>query len=1073
MEPFSAAFLSSLSGKLSTNVANSLTGALKRQIAGTPAQQALERSLRVALVALVARSTADEPEQAQLLASIFEEFFHYPAVWVHVGGLLKDRPLDHDTLRDLFSDAGFDETTLPHLDFDAALDVFASAFVEVADGEKELQGIVLIGQSRRQTALQVEMHEDIRRMAAAISENRLSAIRAGKIIYGDAVGQDKYELTGDFRGATIHIANQYMNAPGTPLWSVDDFRAALRRYLDFAASRYGRPQLRGIEKRERALPDITLDKVYVSLAAVADPEQKEEKQARRGHPAPVERMPGEEKPEPVDMAGLLKDNARLVITGAPGSGKTTYLYVIASTLARAMLGGNAAEAREALGLTDPLPLPIYISLGDYNRYRLGRREPGDPEHGTLLAYARYALIRQMGGLNLPKDFFERLLTQGQTCVFLLDGLDEVVVERHRQIVSGDVENLSYNGEIGRLVVTSRTRAYVGESKLPATFRRVEVQPMTPEQVDELAARWCHAVYDPVDAPHETVQLQAEIARLEDHRRSRGEDRRLADTPLLVTIIAIVHYNDRHLPEQRASLYRSCIHVLLAESHHTKGEARHDLEDWGGSEDDKRELLTLLAYHMMSAGEKAGRTVEESKLKEWLRPRVVRRRGADEADKTLIDFLQAMAERASLLNERDRIYEFIHLSFQEYLCATYLAHELPDLSAIVHFLTENRHVADSWWRETILLTPGYLSIDNRTAALNLIQRLAGLSGRDALALSAAELASSAYLELNFSDQPTCDVVSRRLAALLTHEPLAAPNPLRGLAGVALGRLGDPRPDVSCAIPATVLIPAGPFRMGSDKKDQNSPWYDDIAYEDEEPNHEVVIGFDYRIGRYPVTVAQYRRFVADGGYDLEKGKAYWTPAGLKWLEESGQRAPVYWDDPKWTVDNHPVVGVTWYEAVAYCAWLNATKPPDRGFFRLPDEALWEKAARGTDGRRWPWGNDFDKTRLNSSDGGIDRTTAVGIFPAGRRQVNDADTIDDCAGNVLEWCSGPGYREAKYPLELRSYAEDLKLAANTRAFRGGSWGSNDRLTRAACRGLNNPIIRYNIVGFRVVELLSDPDS
>ncbi|MCO5180911.1 MAG: hypothetical protein M9896_12785 [Candidatus Promineofilum sp.] len=77
--------------------------------------------------------------------------------------------------------------------------------------------------------------------------------------------------------------------------------------------------------------------------------------------------------------------------------------------------------------------------------------------------------------------------------------------------------------------------------------------------------------------------------------------------MLVTIIAIVHYNDRHLPEQRAALYKSCIHVLLAETHHTKGEARHDLEDWGGTEDDKRELLTLLAYHMMTAGEKrAGR-----------------------------------------------------------------------------------------------------------------------------------------------------------------------------------------------------------------------------------------------------------------------------------------------------------------------------------------------------------------------------------------------------------------------------------------------------------------------------------
>jgi formylglycine-generating enzyme required for sulfatase activity len=81
--------------------------------------------------------------------------------------------------------------------------------------------------------------------------------------------------------------------------------------------------------------------------------------------------------------------------------------------------------------------------------------------------------------------------------------------------------------------------------------------------------------------------------------------------------------------------------------------------------------------------------------------------------------------------------------------------------------------------------------------------------------------------------------------------------------------------------------------------------------------------------------------------------------------------------WNVDNHPVVGVTWYEAVAYCAWLTETNPGR--FFRLPDEAMWEKAARGTDGRRWPWGDTWDATRLNAEQT-IGRTSAVGIFPAG---------------------------------------------------------------------------------------------
>ncbi len=1067
MEPFSAAFLSSLTAGLAQGVVSSLARATRQKIAGSPAQEALERSLHAGIVALAAQATTAQPGEEEDLAAIFEDFFHRPAVWVQVSGLLSARPLDRDPLREAFADAGYDEATLPDLDFDAGLDAFTAAFQIVADGEKELQGIIQIGQLRQQAAIQAQMRDGILEIITALRDNRLTGIRAGKIIYGDAVGQNKYEMSGDFHGATIHIVNHYLDAPGERLWNEESFREALRRYLEWMAKRYGSPQLRGVEKKERELPPITLERVYISLGAIPDPDRQDETALRPGRRRTSGKPDDAEegRVEPVDMATLLRDNPRLVITGAPGCGKTTYLYVIASTLARGLLTGQTETAQKLLGLPAPLPLPIYISLGDYNRYRVSPPATADPEHGTLLAYARYALIRQLGGLHLPRDFFERLLTQGQTCVFLLDGLDEVVEERHRQIVSGDVENLSYIDDIGRMVVTSRTRAYVGESKLPPTFRRAEVQPMTPEQVHELARRWCTAVYDPVDAPNETAQLQAEIDRLEAHRRARGEERRLADTPLLVTIIAIVHYNDKQLPEQRAALYKSCIHVLLAETHHTKGEARHDLEDWGGNEEDKRELLTLLAFEMMSAGEKAGRTVQEGTLKSWLRPRVARRKGEAAAEETLRDFLQAMAERASLLNERDRVYEFIHLSFQEYLCATYLAHELPDAAAIVEFLRDKGRLSDSWWRETILLTPGHMSTDNRAAALNLIGRLNGIAGQDATALAAAELAASAYLELNFTDQPTCDSVARRLAALLTDEKVAATTQLRGLAGVALGRLGDPREDVSCDTPAMVRIPAGPFRMGSDKKDKDSPFYDELAYGDEEPSHEVKLDFAYAIGKYPVTVAQYRLFVEAGGYDPQWSGAYWPGGGLKWLKESGQNAPRYWDDPQWMVDNHPVVGVTWYEAVAYCAWLSESTGRR---FRLPDEAMWEKAARGPDGRRWPWGNEWDATKLNSREGGIGRTSAVGIFPGGQSPYG----IYDCAGNVLEWCSSPGYGEAKYPLTLRSYAEDLKLSAGARALRGGSWVSYNQGTRAACRNDYNPSDWPYDVGFRVAELLSDPD-
>jgi formylglycine-generating enzyme required for sulfatase activity len=385
------------------------------------------------------------------------------------------------------------------------------------------------------------------------------------------------------------------------------------------------------------------------------------------------------------------------------------------------------------------------------------------------------------------------------------------------------------------------------------------------------------------------------------------------------------------------------------------------------------------------------------------------------------------------------------------------------------LLDNGYISQSWWRETILLMPGHLgAVENRLGALELIRQLSSGARRDASALDAAELAAGAYFELGFKSETTRAALARGLETRLTDPELkATSNQARAAAGRALGRLGDPREDISCPIPATVLIPAGPFRMGSDVKDKKSPYYDEMVYSNEEPNHEVDLPFDYRIGKYPVTVAQYRRFVEAGGYDPKENEKYWQGGSLKWLKESGQQAPRYWDDPRWTVDNHPVVGVTWYEAVAYCAWLTATNPGR--YFRLPDEAMWEKAARGTDGRRWPWDNEFDPAKLNSHSGSIGRTSAVGIFPGGKSPFG----VYDCAGNVLEWCSSPGYSEAKYPLTLRLYEEDLMFKAGARAMRGGSWLDINQVTRAAYRDYLNPYVRSKLVGIRVAELLSDPES
>ena len=130
----------------------------------------------------------------------------------------------------------------------------------------------------------------------------------------------------------------------------------------------------------------------------------------------------------------------------------------------------------------------------------------------------------------------------------------------------------------------------------------------------------------------------------------------------------------------------------------------------------------------------------------------------------------------------------------------------------------------------------------------------------------------------------------------------------------------------------------------------------------------------MGKYPITNYQFRQFVEGGGYQ-EKD---WWKAGWEVCRKEGWEQPEYWDDPRFNRPNDPVVGISWYEVAAYARWLAAQTGED---FRLPTEAEWERAARGFDGRIYPWGDEWDSTRCNIQDGEYaGDLTPVGIYSTG---------------------------------------------------------------------------------------------
>jgi formylglycine-generating enzyme required for sulfatase activity len=269
------------------------------------------------------------------------------------------------------------------------------------------------------------------------------------------------------------------------------------------------------------------------------------------------------------------------------------------------------------------------------------------------------------------------------------------------------------------------------------------------------------------------------------------------------------------------------------------------------------------------------------------------------------------------------------------------------------------------------------------------------------------------------------------------------------------------------PQMVTVPAGAFLMGtpeSELDELGELGADRDWIQNEVPQHEVAL-VAYAVGRYPVTNAEFARFVEDGGY----GKAdYWTEAGWKQKESSGWTQPRHWEDDRWNNPSQPVVGVSWYEAVAYCHWLAArTGKP----YRLPTEAEWEKASRGADGRRYPWGNEWDPNVCNNKESGPGGTTPVGEYPDGDSPYG----AGDMAGQVWEWCSskygGIGTRpDFGYPYRPDDGREELE-GGDTRILRGGSWWNDNpaAICRCGYRDGLHPALGDLDRGFRCARTLS----
>jgi formylglycine-generating enzyme required for sulfatase activity len=811
-------------------------------------------------------------------------------------------------------------------------------------------------------------------------------------------------------------------------------------WLTLGLERHGRVKIMGF--REEIL--LPLDRVFVPLHVYADrrrkgtgPERRAEDELGHG---------GADISLDDAVAGSGDDRPCLALIGDPGAGKTTLLRHMFRRVGRGEVTGRVAHLS---GLH-----PVLVRLAMV-------RDHEQVPHGLRAIVARIAAED-----GHPEAGRALLARPGQRLLFLLDGLDEVRDEPARERLCAWL-----NDEIDQwpgcgFIATSRPAAWARTPTLGARFLPVWVQGMRGSVRDDYVRRWFGAVvrhfHHPLDPPAELeARANAQASALLDVLASgdwRSHPRlvEMVANPLMLSTLCLAHYRDTRLPEQRGELYEGTLELLIDVW------TRQRKDSQGLRLETARLVLQPLAYAMH---EQDRRELASKEAVELVSAPLARVRALREIAPTAERFVDLVRDECGVLMSRDlgRV-EFVHMSFQEYLAACHVAGH--DLAAVLA-----DRAGDPRWEEVILLAmsrPGvFRPFMNRALERgNVDAALLRQCLREALEILPEPFEAAADRALAQLRAPACPPAQaaaaaaelRRLFALVAGYEHELPGMLERarsvmdtrdsalrdaaskLVGIEDAMVTEAREGRPFVEPATQMafawVPDGSFVMGSSQK-RGTPGYDPEASDSEMPAHRVqVTGF--WMGVYPVTNEQYARFI----------------------DETGWPAPRSFADRRFNDPAQPVVTVSWEDTAAFMRWLTGKLPGIVA--RLPTEAEWEHAARGADGRRYPWGNEPpDESRATfalSVDSG--RPAVVGHTPDGVSPFG----VRDLAGNVWEWCLDTYARYAQIR-ESVDPCHQGDARGGSRVVRGGSWFNPAGNLRSAFRNWGHPRDQFRYVGFRVV--------
>jgi formylglycine-generating enzyme required for sulfatase activity len=655
-----------------------------------------------------------------------------------------------------------------------------------------------------------------------------------------------------------------------------------------------------------------------------------------------------------------------------------------------------------------------------------------------------------------------------------------------------------------IVVTCRENAFTDDLRDCLGWSVETLAPFDIDQVRQFVPAWYAELAEKTTLTTKTAQRYSKgLVELIESSRQLTE---MAKTPLLLTMISLVIYykgnllrdndslkgklprdNDSlegKLPRDRSKLFGNILDLLLGRWDTVQERGGQTLAEYIGMPNwDSERFLPMLdrlsyeAHRTAASEDRCGRLEEgvvHKKLIEFFKQARLSQVTAFEKTGRCLEYIQ---QRSGLLMpDGDESYVFAHLTLQEHCAGRYIVLGSEDPARLVL-----EHRTDDRWREPIMLGLGLAppaDLDDVLEALLKRKEARHCKPverwyRDLIL--AAEIGADrewAYLQTlpRIKVEEHQEQLSQGLAELLNDPQPPLPYTDRVRAGFLLGDLGhDPR----LLDPATGTSPdrrywcpveVGTFWYGDDRPQRDDREKEaELSAEEREQRRlarlqQLHLDYAFQIARFPVTNGEYARFIEAKGYEQQE---WWTENGWDW--KGSRTEPSYWDDSRYNNLAQPVVGVTWWEAAAYCRWLTAQGHtqgwlPSTQEIRLPTSLEWERAVRHTDQRPYPWGwEEPTPERANYNETGIGRPSPVGCFPAGGAVCG----AQDLAGNVLEWLATSDERHYQVVPE-RNFALDTFMLCSHSKF-------NDERLASIC-DLWNRNNSYNcafVLGFRIIRI------